>query len=562
MQSWKSVRGAIVAPLKSYLRVSICFAAGVMLPVLGAGAQQARSAAESPLVRQLHEAVSAAQHGDERQAFVLTQALLEQHPNFVPALKLRGELLESAGRDGDAAVTYEAALKLAPDDSELLGKVGVYRLLAGDTDEAIGLLARRAKLAPSDGECRYYLAQAYHRKGEDAPALKAIREAARLEPDNASVWQKYGELLCSTGDNEAAMPWLLKAQKADATLDRIDFDLGVASYNNMDFSSAVTYATKATESHPSDWTMLALLGAAELRLSHWTEAKAAFGRILEAKPDDIPSLLGMGRCELELKDDRAAVATLEHLLQLDPTQVLAHFYLSRAYSGLGETEQAQHEAALHARMMQQISFTLPKGELQRDQAVDAKAQQLLADHHEGEVLRLLQENSSGPSSTRSGAYVQVGAVYIAMGETEAALRCFDRALAIDPKTRGANTYKGILALQQGDLSRAEQGFNAELAIDPNHPLAMAELGEVRYRQGRWADAVDQLVKSKTAIPNLLYMLSDSYFRMGNMASADLTAETLAAYGRGEPEVMRGLIDLLQRNNQTELAQRLSQQTKP
>ena len=528
-----------------------------MLLVVGAGAQQARPA-ESPMVRQLQAAVSAAQHGDERQAFVLTQALLEQHPDFVPALKLRGELLESVGRDGDAAATYEAAWKLAPNDSELLGKVGVYRLLAGDTDEAIRLLSRRAKLAPNDGDCRYYLAQAYHLKGEDALALKAIREAVRLEPENASVWQKYGELLCSTGDNESAMQWLLKAQKADATLDRIDFDLGVASYNNMDFPSAVTYATKATESHPNDLTMLALLAAAEVRLSHWTEAKAAFARILAAKPDDVPSLLGMGRCELELKDDRAAVETLEHLLQLDPTQVLAHFYLSRAYSGLGQTEQAQHEAALHARMMQQISFTLPKGEMQRDQAAEAKARQLLVDHHEEDALRLLQENSTGPSATRAGAYVQVGAVYVAMGETEAALRCFDRALAIDPKVRGANTYKGILALQQGDLSRAEQGFHAELAIDPNHPLAMAELGEVRYRQGRWADAADALVKSKTAIPTLLYMLCDSYFRMGNAASADLTAETLAAYGRGEPEVMRGLIDLLQRNNQTELAQRLSQ----
>jgi len=335
----------------------------------------------------------------------------------------------------------------------------------------------------------------------------------------------------------------------------------VASYNDMDFPSAVSYATKATQSRPNDLTMLALLAAAELRLSHWQEAKAAFGRVLAAKPDDVPSLLGMGHCELELKDDRAAVETLEHLLQLDPTQVLAHFYLSRAYSGLGQTEQAQHEAALHARMMQQISFTLPKGEMQRDEAAEAKARQLLADHHEEEALRLFQENSSGPSATQAGAYVQVGAVYIAMGETEAALRCFDRALAIDPKARGANTYKGILALQQGDLSRAEQGFNAELAIDPNHPLAMAELGEVRYRQGRWADAADELVRSKTAIPTLLYMLCDSYFRVGNTASADLTAETLAAYGRGEPEVMRGLIDLLQRNNQTELAQRLSQQAK-
>jgi hypothetical protein len=47
---------------------------------------------------------------------------------------------------------------------------------------------------------------------------------------------------------------------------------------------------------------------------------------------------------------------------------------------------------------------------------------------------------------------------------------------IDPKTRDAHTYLGILALQQADLSRAEREFESELAMDPNHPLAMAELG--------------------------------------------------------------------------------------
>jgi hypothetical protein len=42
-----------------------------------------------------------------------------------------------------------------------------------------------------------------------------------------------------------------------------------------------------------------------------------------------------------------------------------------------------------------------------------------------------------------------------------------------------------------------------------------------------------------------------------VSDADLTAETLAAYGRNKPEVMKELIDLLLRNGQLELAQRLS-----
>jgi hypothetical protein len=42
-----------------------------------------------------------------------------------------------------------------------------------------------------------------------------------------------------------------------------------------------------------------------------------------------------------------------------------------------------------------------------------------------------------------------------------------------------------------------------------------------------------------------------------VSDADLTAETVAAYGRNKPEVMKDLTDLLVRNGQTDLAQRLS-----
>ena len=83
------------------------------------------------------------------------------------------------------------------------------------------------------------------------------------------------------------------------------------------------------------------------------------------------------------------------------------------------------------------------------------------------------------------------------------------------------------------------------------------MGEVRYRQARWSDAAEQLAKSRTMTPELLYMLCDSYFRTGKIADANLTAEVVAAYGRNSPQVMKDLIELLRRNGQAELVQRLA-----
>jgi tetratricopeptide (TPR) repeat protein len=172
-------------------------------------------------------------------------------------------------------------------------------------------------------------------------------------------------------------------------------------------------------------------------------------------------------------------------------------------------------------------------------------------------LQLYRDHFKATAATAADAYVFVGKLYLFMGDTEDGLRSLHHALELPPTVRGAHTYEGILALKLGDLRRAENEFKAELANDPNYQLAIAEMGEVRYHQGLWADAAEQLAKSRTTTPELLYLLCDSYFRTGKVSDADLTAETLAAYGRNEPEIMKELNDLLLHNGQTELAQRLS-----
>jgi Tfp pilus assembly protein PilF len=542
-----------IANFRAFLLLVVLFAAGASV----VRAQNAGHPTESPLIQQFHQALGLAKQGDRQGAMNLVLRLLEQNPDFAPALKLKGMLLEEAGHTSEAAAAYEEALKLAPNDGDLLLKVGIARLAAGQKEEAIRLLEHCVRILPGDGDAQYYLAQAYHLNGQDDLALRAIRLSVKAEPDNISVWQKYGELLCGTGDCEAGLKWLLKAQHSDATLPRIDYDIAATDFKLMDLAGAAQYAARAVESQPNDVTALRLLATADVKLAQWQEAKHAFERILAFKADDVESLLGLGQCELELKNYPAAVEKLQLVLRVDPTRLLAHFYLSRAFAAMGKTEDAQHEAALHQLMMEQMTFVRSVESEERESPIKAQARQLLAEHREKDALQLYREHFKGTAATAADAYVFVGKLYLFMGDTEDGRRNLHHALELQPTVRGAHTYEGILALKLGDLNRAENEFKAELANDPNYQLAIAEIGEVRYHQGLYADAAEQLAKSRTTTPELLYMLCDSYFRTGKVSDADLTAETLAAYGRNKPEVMKELIDLLLHNGQTELAQRLS-----
>lgn len=525
--------------------------------LVAAGAAQNTKPAQSPLTRQLQDALTLAQHGDQPKAMNLVLRLLEQHPDFAPAIKLKAMLLEESGRPSEAAASYEEALKLAPNDGDLLLKVGIYKLAGGQKEEAIKLLQRCTRILPADGDAQYYLAQAYHLSGQDDLALRAIRQSLKAEPGNISVWQKYGELLCGTGDCEAGLRWLLKAQHSDATLPRIDYDIAATDYKLMDLAGTAQYAARAALSQPNDVTALQLLATADVKLARWQEASNTFERILTFKPDDVEALLGLGQCEVELKNYPAAVDRLQSVLRLDPTRLLAHFYLSRAFAGMGKTAEAQHEAALHQLMMEQMTFVRSVESEKREDPIKAETRQLLAEHREADALQLYREHFKGTAATEADAHVFIGKLYLFMGDTEAGLRNLRHALEIQPTVRGAHTYEGILALKQGDLSTAENDFKAELANDPNYQVAIAEVGEVRYRQGLWSDAAEQLAKSRTTTPELLYMLCDSYFHLKKVSDANLTAETVAAYGRNNPEVMKELNELLIRNGQTELAQHLS-----
>jgi tetratricopeptide (TPR) repeat protein len=224
---------------------------------------------------------------------------------------------------------------------------------------------------------------------------------------------------------------------------------------------------------------------------------------------------------------------------------------------MGRTSDAQHEAALHQLMMEQMTFVRSVEAEEREGPIKAQARQLLAKHRDADALQLYREHFKGTAATAADAYVFIGKIYLFLGDTDDGLRSLNHALEIQPAVRGAHTYEGILALKQGDLSAAENDFKAELANDPNYQVAIAEMGEVRYRRELWSDAAEQLAKSRTTTPELLYMLCDSYFHLGKVSDANLTAETVAAYGRNNSEIMKELNELLIRNGQTELAQHLS-----
>jgi tetratricopeptide (TPR) repeat protein len=220
-------------------------------------------------VRQLNQAIQAAQNGRLDDALKIDEELLRHYPALVPALKLHGALLEQMGRAQEAEDAYAQALRLAPRDADLLMKRALIALRRADDPMAIEELKRYCQMRPSDADAYFYLAQALHRDGQPGEALKSIHQAIRLDRGRAEFLQKLGEWLTTAGNPKDGVTYLEQAQRIDPLLDQIEFDLGLAAYYDLDYIKAAMMAKAALSRAPGDRKAIQLRASSLEQLSDW-----------------------------------------------------------------------------------------------------------------------------------------------------------------------------------------------------------------------------------------------------------------------------------------------------
>lgn len=129
-----------------------------------------------------------------------------------------GELLDGAGRHGEAAAAYATALDragTAADWTLYLQRGGALEQ-AGRWREAKPFLERAVALAPQEPHALNYLGYAQVERGENLAAARALLErAAQLQPDDAAITDSLGWAYVRTGDAARGLPLLERAARAE-----------------------------------------------------------------------------------------------------------------------------------------------------------------------------------------------------------------------------------------------------------------------------------------------------------------------------------------------------------
>lgn len=121
----------------------------------------------------------------------------------------RGAARERLGRWPEAEADFQAALRIAPDQPDVLNYLGYSWVDRGEhLQEGLAMIQRAVELRPNSGAIIDSLGWAYYRLGDYAQALDYLEHAVEIEPSDPTLNDHLGDVYWRVGRRiEARFQW-------------------------------------------------------------------------------------------------------------------------------------------------------------------------------------------------------------------------------------------------------------------------------------------------------------------------------------------------------------------
>jgi len=117
---------------------------------------------------------------------------LKNHPDDIDVLYGLALVQEKAGLMTQAGNSFQKAIKLAPEDEDIVRDTGIFHFLNGRSEDAVILLKKAHHLNSDDVNAASWLAKAYAATGQYASALDLYRELEAKKIDDIDIYYDMG----------------------------------------------------------------------------------------------------------------------------------------------------------------------------------------------------------------------------------------------------------------------------------------------------------------------------------------------------------------------------------
>jgi tetratricopeptide (TPR) repeat protein len=444
-------------------------------------------------------------------------------------LVMEGNLLASADRVPEALVAYRRALSQVPEESER-----IYLLMAALLEreqrsaDLLALWEEAAGALPDSRAMRYGLLRQLVRSDELERALavaqEADRKAAQAARDTTAAgssahlrWElELVDLLVQAGRSQQAVQ-ILEKKRAAGTLD-LEGQLWLVRLlaGGDRWSDARRMLQELAGQHPQAPEIFRLLGELLAARGEVAAGEEALRKALKLAPGEADSYVALVRLLILRHEDELS---------------------DREGNGGGEVRREIEELAERGAAL------LPAGD-HRGQMILGYAYRSLG--HPQQALPLFSAASEVPG-LRKEALLQLA---IAQDEAEhddearGTLETLRRENPGDANV--ANSLGYFLADRGEELGRAVSLIQQALAADPQNGAYLDSLGWALFRQGKYPEALDQLILATNALPDDPTILEHLGLALHALDKADEARRVLQraqALGADSAELRAALGDL-------------------
>jgi Flp pilus assembly protein TadD len=197
-----------------------------------------------------------------------------------------GVALASAGREAEAAGSFERAVALAPDYAEAHNNLALALGSTGRLSEAIEHYKEALRLRPNYAEAEANFGVALNASGHPAEAIEHLRRAVRLAPGYADAHNNFAAALAQSGRLPEAIAEYRTVIGLRPDRAEVHYNLGNALLASGRREEAANEYREAVRLKPDDVEARSNLGAVLAQLGRMAEAIEQYRLALDRAPGD------------------------------------------------------------------------------------------------------------------------------------------------------------------------------------------------------------------------------------------------------------------------------------
>jgi len=285
--------------------------------------------------------------GQPKDALTILNQLADSAPNTAYLEARIGKAYYQSSQFQPAVTHLKAALQNDGSDAESMQLLALSYFVLSQYAEALPLLEKLGpRLSGSGPDGPYLLASCYVMTQRWENARTTYANLLSLAPDSAIAYLMFGKFLVRQRLENRAVPEIQAALDRDPRIAMAHFLLGEIELYKGDGQAAVEEFHKELAINPSVWLVYWRLGDAYVRLEKYNEAEKVLKQAVWLNETTSGPYILLGQVALKRDNPALAAVYLERAVRLDAQNDYVHYFLGKAYMGVGRTTEANQHFAI------------------------------------------------------------------------------------------------------------------------------------------------------------------------------------------------------------------------